>query len=159
MPKTEQDKYLGIVNSGMVGANLAQDKTDDPEVLKQRTPSEVFIDHLTLRKDGKFDEDLRRNYAPDVILVSNYGTFHGFDGMRESATILAKNFPSLNYRFDSLLVNKSGAAFEEWTASSDTCEVNDGIDAFIIKDGKIKIQTVWYTAYDKITHEQVFIDA
>lgn len=142
---------LAVVNSGM-GISRPDLKLED------RSAMEVFLDHLQLRKDGKFEEDLERNYSPDVTLVSNYGTFHGFVGMHESAEILATNFPSLNYKFNSLLVNQSGAAFEEWTAESDNCVVTDGIDAFIICSGKIQIQTVWYTARDKVTGEIVSRD-
>ena len=141
-----REPYLEIANSG-----LEKDQTFEisPELdaeLRARTPNEVFLDHLEMRKHGRLEEDIARNYDENIVIVSNYGTFNGFDGVRDSAATLLKNLPALNYKFDSLLVNKSGAAFEEWTGSSDTTTVDDGIDAFIIKDGKIKIQTIYYTA-------------
>lgn len=147
----EQKIFLDMANSGMSKATeLTQ---DEQERLSRRTTSEVFMDHLQMRKEGRLEDDLARNYADDVVIVSNYGTFHGKEGVRESASILLHNLPSLNYRFDSLLMNKSGAAFEEWSGFSDTTEVTDGIDAFIIKEGKIRVQTIWYTAHPKTQTE------
>lgn len=35
-------------------------------------------------------------------------------------------------------------AFEEWEAEASKVEVHHGIDAFVISNGKIKIQTIWY---------------
>ena len=58
--------------------------------LDRRDAREVFMDHLAMRRAGRLDLDLARNYSPDVILTSNHGTFFGHDGVQQSAAILAR---------------------------------------------------------------------
>ena len=43
--------------------------------LSKRTTEEVFLDHLELRKLGRLDDDIKRNYDEHVLIVSNVGTF------------------------------------------------------------------------------------
>lgn len=115
--------------------------------LSTRTTAEVFMDHLQCRLEGDIEKDIRRNYSPEVEFVTNYGNFKGHDGVRKSAGILKKLVPSRNYRMDSLLF-RGDVAFEEWSVKEDTFEVNNGIDAFVIKDGKILVQTIHYVVTD-----------
>ena len=117
----------------------------DTNKLENRSVSEIFMDHLALRREDKFELDLERNYDPHVVLISNHGNFHGHDGMRQSYAILKKLISTVDYTFDSLLIHGCGVAFEEWSAQSDNVEVDDGIDVFIIRNGKIIVQTVFYT--------------
>jgi hypothetical protein len=111
--------------------------------LTQRTTEEVFFDHLELRRLGRLEDDIKRNYDESVIIISNVGTFFGHDGVRHSAQLLRLLLPTLNYKFDTLLM-RGRIAFEEWEAKASDVEVHNGIDAFVIKDGKIKVQTIWY---------------
>jgi hypothetical protein len=111
--------------------------------LGERTTEEVFLDHLELRKLGRLDDDITRNYDESVIIISNVGTFFGHDGVRHSAQLLRMLLPTLDYKFDTLLI-RGQIAFEEWEARASAVEVHNGIDAFVIKNGRIKIQTIWY---------------
>jgi hypothetical protein len=111
--------------------------------LSKRTTEEVFLDHLELRKLGKLEDDIKRNYDEHVLIVSNVGTFYGHDGVRHSAHLLRLLLPTLKYKFDTLLI-QGQVAFEEWEAEASKVEVHHGIDAFVISNGKIKIQTIWY---------------
>jgi hypothetical protein len=111
--------------------------------LEHRTTEEVFLDHLELRKAGRLEEDIARNYAEDVIIVSNFGTFFGHAGVRQSGALLRMLLPTYHYKFDSLLIHKN-VAFEEWEAQANHVSVQDGIDAFVIKHGKIRVQTIYY---------------
>jgi len=52
--------------------------------LEDRTTEEVFLDHLEHRKAGRLDLDIERNYAPDVMIVSNFGTFFGHTGVSDN---------------------------------------------------------------------------
>lgn len=56
--------------------------------------------------------------------------------------------PTVKYKFDSLLIHKD-IAFEEWEAHAEEISVKDGIDAFIIKRGKIRVQTIYYEPTEK----------
>lgn len=111
--------------------------------LSKRTTEEVFLDHLELRKLGRLEQDIKRNYDEHVLIVSNIGTFYGHDGVRHSAHLLGLLLPTIKYKFDTLLI-RGQVAFEEWEAEASRVEVHHGIDAFVISDGKIKIQTIWY---------------
>ena len=111
--------------------------------LSKRTTEEVFFDHLELRKLGRLEQDIKRNYDEHVLIVSNVGTFYGHDGVRHSAHLLRLLLPTIKYKFDTLLI-RGQIAFEEWEAEASRVEVHHGIDAFVISDGKIKVQTIWY---------------
>ena len=135
--------FVSLVLSVAVWAD-AQTEAD----LRNRTTAEVFMDHLQCRLEGDIEKDIRRNYSPDVEFVTNYGNFKGHDGVRQSAAILAKLVPSREYRMDTLLF-RGDVAFEEWSVKADTFEVNNGIDAFVIKNGKITVQTIHYVVTEK----------
>ena len=116
--------------------------------LSKRTTEEVFLDHLELRKLGRLEDDIKRNYDEHVLIVSNVGTFYGHDGVRHSAHLLALLLPTINYKFDTLLI-RGQIAFEEWEAEASKVEVQHGIDAFVISNGKIKVQTIWYESQSR----------
>jgi hypothetical protein len=124
-------------------AELTAIDSDRVTDLSKRETEEVFLDHLELRKLGRLDDDIQRNYDENVMIISNVGTFFGHDGVRHSAQLLRLLLPTLNYKFDTLLI-RGQIAFEEWEARASEVEVHNGIDAFVIKNGKIKIQTIWY---------------
>jgi hypothetical protein len=111
--------------------------------LSKRTTEEVFLDHLELRKLGRLEQDIKRNYDEHVLIVSNVGTFYGHDGVRHSAHLLGLLLPTIKYKFDTLLI-RGQVAFEEWEAEASRVAVHHGIDAFVISNGRIKIQTIWY---------------
>lgn len=58
-----------------------------------RTAREVIEDHLNLSKNGTIDEDLQRNYAEDVLLLTTYGIYRGHDGLRTLKKILDRELP------------------------------------------------------------------
>lgn len=54
-------------------------------VMGIRTTDEVLNDHLRLRLEGDLEDDMARNYAADVVLLTGCGVFRGHDGVRASA--------------------------------------------------------------------------
>ncbi len=44
----------------------------------QRTPQQVLDSHLDYSKRGTADEDLRLNYAPDIVMLTGIGTYRGY---------------------------------------------------------------------------------
>jgi hypothetical protein len=38
-------------------------------------------------------EDLRRNVSENVVILINRGTFHGYEGVRDLARMLAEELP------------------------------------------------------------------
>lgn len=108
-----------------------------------RSTHDVFQDHLQLRKRGDLETDIQRNFAEDVVVLSEFGTFHGHDGVRQSNALLHKQLPTRNYTCEQELTDQD-IAFERWEASSQKEQVKDGIDFFLIKDGLIQAQLIYY---------------
>lgn len=109
-----------------------------------RSAAEVFDSHLRLRQAKDFETDLRTNYAPDVVLLTCTGVYRGHEGLRACAAELNRYFPDGEYDYVRRLVD-GDVAFLVWTGRSPVGEVKDGADTFLIRDGRIVVQTIHYT--------------
>ncbi|ODT25719.1 nuclear transport factor 2 family protein [Microbacterium sp. SCN 69-37] len=113
--------------------------------LTARSAGEVFDDHLQQGAHGSVDEDLERNYAPDVVVLTRAGARHGHDGIRELAELLNGQLPEAEFTYTARVV-AGEVALLEWTArASNGARVEDGADSFLIRDGRIQAQTIHYT--------------
>jgi SnoaL-like protein len=120
--------------------------------LQRRSAREVLDDHLNIANEWSdqpleqlIAEDLRRNVAEDVVILINRGTFHGHAGVRELARMLGEELPE-HEAFDYTYVSAEGRmGLLEWTYRDSTVEVRDGVDSYLIEDGKIVAQTIHYT--------------
>lgn len=110
--------------------------------MHDRTTREVFEDHLRLAGQKDLEADLH-NYASDIVILTGFGTYQGHDGVRDAARLLEEQIPDATYRYDVTLVSGE-MAFLEWTATADGVRVEDGVDSFLIRDGKIRVQTIHY---------------
>lgn len=108
-----------------------------------RSTREVFEDHLRLRKSTSTEEDIERNYAPDVVILASSGTHRGHDGVRETASILKDALPGGTYEYTKTLVDGE-FAYLEWTGRSEESVIDDGADSFVIRGGQIVAQTMHY---------------
>ena len=105
----------------------------------------VLDEHLACRERGDLDEDLRHHYAEDVVVLTPKGAFHGHDGVREAAEELYKAVHHTDgYEYSSVVCDDR-VALLEWNAKGDEMRIADGVDSFLIEDGKIKAQTIRYT--------------
>ncbi|HYH12005.1 MAG TPA: nuclear transport factor 2 family protein [Thermomicrobiales bacterium] len=111
-----------------------------------RSTGEVFEDHLRLRKEHRTTEDIERNYADDLVVLSGTGKSLGRDGVRETACELDSYLPNGTWEYTNTLV-EGEFAFLEWTATSDNGVVCDGADSFVIRDGRIVFQSIHYTVH------------
>ncbi len=120
--------------------------------LRNRTAREVLDDHLNLAKDWTdlpleqlLEDDLRRNVAEDIVILINRGTFHGHAGVKELARMLSEELPE-HEAFEYTYVSAEGRiGLLEWTYRDSTVVVRDGVDSYLIEDGKIVAQTIHYT--------------
>lgn len=109
-----------------------------------RSTQEVFEDHLRLRQQGDPETDVERNYAGDVVVMSNFGVFHGYDGVQRSEEMLHQQLPSgRHYTYVHCLTDQD-IAFERWDGESEHVHVKNGIDFFLIRDGCIRLQLIYY---------------
>ena len=125
--------------------------------LGSRPAQEVLDDHLTLAEnwggevgfERGLDEDLRRNTSEDIVVLINRGTFHGHEGVRQLARLLGEELPehhSFEYTYRTV---EGRMAFSEWAYEDDKVRVRDGVDSYLIEDGKIVAQTIHYTVEQK----------
>lgn len=112
--------------------------------LRGRSAAEVFEDHLRLAGEHRFEEDIGRNVSPECVVLERRGVFHGRDGVRELANLLAAELPDAPYLYTTRLV-AGRMAFLEWTAEIEHVRVRDGADSFVIENGWIIAQTIHYT--------------
>jgi hypothetical protein len=120
-------------------------RSSDPRRLDpaQRSAVDVLQDHLQLREAGELEEDLRRNYATDVVLLSARGVLRGHDGVRASAAFLYEAAAGHEYSYH-LIVADYRMAMLEWSAAGHDTRIVDGVDSYLIEDGMIKAQSIHY---------------
>lgn len=107
-------------------------------------PSDVLEDHLRRAEAGDTEGDLAANFADDVVLLTGIGELHGHDGVRESRAVLAQDLPSRQFEYLTKLV-VGQYAFLEWRGEAPDVHVEDGADSFVIRDGRIVMQSIHYT--------------
>jgi hypothetical protein len=112
-----------------------------------RSTKEVFEDHLRLRLEGKLEEDLRRNYAEDVVLLTVNSNAIGHDAIRYSASRLNEQLPGGYFEFVARQV-RDDFALLIWRAKSERLDAIEGSDSFVIRDGKIRLHTIHYGLVD-----------
>ena len=121
--------------------------------LSNRSALEVLQDHLNLAQEWTTDsqlqrsleDDLRRNVSEDIVVIMNRGVFRGHSGVRELAGALAQELPehrAFNYTF---IAAEGRMGLLEWTYEDSHVRVRDGVDSYLIEDGKIVAQTIHYT--------------
>ena len=127
------------------------------EDLSSRTAQEVLDDHLNLAEnwggergfERGLKEDIRRNVSEEIVILINRGTFHGYEGVRQLAHMLAEELPehrSFEYTYKAV---EGKMAFLEWAYEDDNVRVRDGADSYLIENGKIVAQTIHYTVEQK----------
>lgn len=104
-----------------------------------RTAREVFDDHLHIGVEGTVEEDIDRNGASTVVILSSDGVRHGYDGLRAQADEIQRELPNCTFHYATRLV-EGEIAFLEWTAEADGARVRDGADSYLIRDGRIVAQ-------------------
>ena len=113
--------------------------------LSQRTTEEVFDDHLRLAAEKRLEDDIARNCAEDIVLLTNDGVFRGHNGVREAAALLERELPDGTYEYVQKEVHGE-IAFLVWTGDSPTRIIRHGADSFLIRNGKIQVMTIYFVA-------------
>lgn len=122
-----------------------QPATSQPHdaALARRRPREVLEDHIRLRLAGDLEQDLQRNYAEDVLLLTSNSCMRGHDALRISAARLREELS--HARFDIEVLQVAGDhGLLIWGARADDEIVCCGADSFMVRGGLIQLQTVHY---------------
>lgn len=129
---------------GRTVTSLGHREAGMTDQLRLRSAQEVFDDHLDLAGQHRFDEDIDRNVATDCVILERRGIFHGREGARHLARLLAEELPDAPYVYTNRLC-AGRVAFLEWTSEAAHTRVRDGADSFLIENGWIVAQTIHYT--------------
>lgn len=103
----------------------------------------MFEDHLRLRLEGRIEEDIEKNYSDDIVLLSRMETAQGKDALRRWADDLARELREARFEYVAKQVNGE-YAFLHWRAQAASARVRHGVDSFVIRDGLIVMQSVYY---------------
>lgn len=101
-------------------------------------------DHLELARQGDVETDIARNFDPDCVLLTTYGTFRGHAGVREAAELLARQMGKGRYNYTRQCWHEE-LAFLEWTAEAERASIPDGADSYWIRHGRIRAMTIHYS--------------
>jgi hypothetical protein len=119
-------------------------ETPGRDPLRARSAEEVIRDHLEQSRTGTVEDDLRRNYHPEVVCLDRSGVHSGHEAVRVLNERLQSALPGARLEYRTVFVHGE-LAFVEWTAASDHARVRDGADSYLIRDGLIVAQTIHYT--------------
>jgi hypothetical protein len=109
-----------------------------------RSTREVLDDHLRLASRGDFDTDFSRNYHPDVLLLTSFGTYRGHDGLRQLTGLLLRQAPDPRYEYHDLQADGQ-VGYLRWSGrGSAGTALLDGADSYVIRHGRIVAQTIHY---------------
>lgn len=112
--------------------------------VRGRSPAEVLEDHLQLAAAGDWRTDIERNVSDDVVILTAFGVFEGRQQVRVLAELLDAQLPDATFEYTTVIV-RGDVAFLEWRADAAGARVRDGVDTFVIRDGRIVAQTIHYT--------------
>lgn len=116
-------------------------RSTENDKLASRSTREVIEDHIRLQVAGQIDEDLQRNYAPDVVRLDGDGDQPGgHEAIRRMSSHLYRHGPGSGYEIVALRV-QGDFALLFWKASGPDYVVNCAADSFVVAAGKIRLQT------------------
>lgn len=112
-----------------------------------RSPQEVFSDHLAAL--AKRDVALiLEDFGEDAVVLIPEGSLQGLPGVEAFYAQAIEGMPDLEITVTSSVFG-GDVLLARWTATSSTATVNDGVDTFVITDGKIRVQSSWFTIEPK----------
>ena len=111
--------------------------------LLMRATQDVLDDHLRCRMSTDIEADIRRNYSPEVVILTSKGTFEGHQAVRALNRKLREHVPDQYEIVFNLVHGPFG--YIEWRAREPGKSVEDGADSFFIERGKIVFQSIHYS--------------
>ena len=112
-----------------------------------RSTEEVFKDHKNAILTGDFPK-LMADYADDSVLMTMDGTFVGKEAIQGFFQNLFAAHPNVRVSFGKQVV-EDDMLLMEWSAVSDVATFEPGVDTFVIRDDKIRRQTMWFVMTPK----------
>lgn len=118
----------------------------EDEDLARRSPREVIEDHIRLQVAGELEHDLRRNYAEDAVLLTGSGCLRTREDLRRSMAVLYCRSSGTFFELSPLRIHDD-TAMVVWKARSPAFSIDGAVDSFVVRDGKIRVQTSHYAIF------------
>jgi hypothetical protein len=83
-----------------------------------------------------------------VTLLCERGAFEGREAIRQSAEALSDQLPEATFEYR-LKLARGDYALLLWRADSSAARAEHGVDSFVIRDGRIVMQTIAYEVQSK----------
>ena len=115
--------------------------------MTMRTPREVFEHHFAAFKAGDVDAAMT-DYDQHSVVITPSGAARGVQAIREGVTMLLSAIPRATWRLTTQIYD-GNILFLRWAADSRDAQINDGVETYLFKDGRIHIQTVHFTLQKK----------
>jgi ketosteroid isomerase-like protein len=112
-----------------------------------RSTEQVFQDHMSALLNGDFPA-LMADYADDAVLMTMDGANVDKAGVQGYFVNALSALPNFRLTLTGHIVH-GDFVLVTWTATSDVATIPHGVDTFVIRDDKIRLQTVWLTAVPK----------
>jgi ketosteroid isomerase-like protein len=112
-----------------------------------RSTEQVFQDHMKALLNGDFPA-LMADYADDAILMTPEGANVGKAAIQGYFINALSALPNAKLSPTGHIVQGDLVLFT-WIGVSDVATIPHGVDTFVIRDDKIRLQTVWLTIAPK----------
>jgi predicted SnoaL-like aldol condensation-catalyzing enzyme len=108
-----------------------------------RSTEQVFQDHMGALARGD-SYALKADYDDDSVLMTMDAIFSGREAILGFFTTVYTAMP--NARLESVGMQVQGElVLFAWKATFDGGTIPHGVDTFVIRDDRIRVQTVWFT--------------
>ena len=141
-------KWIILAVALLAVPSLAHDRDRDrcnDRALRNRTAEQVLEAHRAALAAGDYDS-ARCNYAEDAVIVNDGGITRGRDNIIADLQALGGLFggviPIVNQEvIVSILNDRAEMARVLFSISTPCIDIPDGVDTYIVKNGKIQAQT------------------
>jgi hypothetical protein len=104
---------------------------------RDRRAQEVLADHIARADRDDLEGDLRRNFDPDVVVLTSRGILRGHEGVRLGRA--AAHRPTGRVRLSMRTVGRYGQI--EWRADGPDGPVT-GVETFIVRKGRVVVHAL-----------------
>jgi uncharacterized protein (TIGR02246 family) len=111
------------------------------------TPQMVFQRHVAALLAGDVDA-IAADYTADAVVLTPTGEHRGVEQVRAYYAGVAQALPKPSLEAKVALF-ADDALLLHWTADSTLHSIADGVDTFVFRDGKIRLQTISCTLVPK----------
>jgi hypothetical protein len=105
--------------------------------LRGRRAHEVLVDHLAHARRDDLDHDLKRNFDPDVVVLTSQGILRGHDGVRLGRAGVDRPSPRVPASIRAI----GRYAQIEWRADAPDGPVT-GVETFIVRKGRVVVHAL-----------------